>query len=76
MAAIHISQARRMLDRGTPVSLTVLKKNGSLMHADEVISLRYDYYKGTRRIKFLRSGQIRSIRDVCILRLNEYEVFL
>lgn len=65
-----------MLDRGTPVSLTVLKKNGSLMHADEVISLRYDYYKGTRRIKFLRSGQIRSIRDVCILRLNEYEVFL
>ena len=76
MDAIHISQARRMLDRGTPVSLTVLKKNGSLMHADEVISLRYDHYKGTRRIKFLRSGQIRSIRDVCILRLNDYEVFL
>lgn len=76
MNAIHISQARAILDRGLPVSLTVCKMNGKLMECENVVSLRYDFYKGTRTIKFLASGQIRLIHDVLILRINGSEVFI
>lgn len=74
--AIHISQARAMLDRGDVVNLTVVKRNGTLFPAKEVVSLRYDYYKGTRQIKFIRSGQIRTIHDVCIIGIDDFEVFI
>ncbi|MYM13731.1 hypothetical protein [Muribaculum intestinale] len=73
---IHISQARKMLDSGQRVSLVAVKKNGSLLTADDVISLHYDFYSGTRTIKFLRSGQKRLIRDCCLIRINDFEVFL
>jgi hypothetical protein len=76
MDSLHISQARPILDRGEPVSLVVVKKNGQLMEANNVVSLRYDYYKGTRTIKFLASGQIRLIHDCCIIALNDFEIYL
>lgn len=71
-----MTQARAMLERGEPVDLVVVKKNGSLMEAKNVVSLRYDYYKGTRQIKFLASGAIRCIHDCCIIAINDFEVFL
>lgn len=74
--AIHISQARAMLDRGAVVNLTVVRKNGTLFPAKEVVSLSYDFYKGTRQIKFIRSGEIRTIHDVCIIGIDDFEVYL
>lgn len=66
-----------MLDSGQPVSLSVVRlKDGSLIHYEKAVSLRYDYYKGTRTIKLLTSHQIRMIHDVCIVGINDYEVFL
>lgn len=75
-SAIHISQARQILDSGKPVSIAVVKKNGQIMTADNVVSLRYDYYSGTRTIKFLRSGEKRTIRDACLISINDFDVFL
>lgn len=74
--AIHISAARKMLDYGQPVSLSYVKKNGQLMTVDNVVSLRYDFYTGMRTIKCLRNGQMRSIHDVCIIAINDFDVFL
>ena len=75
--AIHMSQARKMLDSGQPVSLTVVRlKNGALIRYENCVSLRYDYYKGTRTIKLLKSGQMRTIHDVCIIGIDDYEVCL
>ena len=76
MNAIHLSTAQAMMLRPDPVDLVVWKSNGSLLHYPNVISLKYDFYAGTRRIKFLRSNEIRTIRDVCISRINGLEVFL
>jgi hypothetical protein len=76
MQSLHISKARQLLDRGEPVDLVVVKRNGELMEARNVVSLRYDYYKGTRTIKFLVSGQIRLIHDCCIIKINDFEIFL
>lgn len=75
-SAIHISEARRLLDSGQPVSLVYVKKNGQIMSAKNVVSLRYDFYSGMRTIKMLHNGQKRSIHDVCIIGINDFEVFL
>lgn len=74
--SIHISTARKMLDSGQPVTLTYVKKNGQIMTAKNVVSLRYDFYTGMRTIKMLHNGRKMSIHDVCIIGINEFEVFL
>ena len=63
MQAIHISTAQQMMLRPDPVDLVVFKSDGSLVSYPNVISLKYDFYKGT-------------VRDVCISRINGLEVFL
>lgn len=65
-----------MLDQGQPVSLIYVMKDGSLMAAENVVSLRYDFYTGLRTVKFLRNNQKRTIHDVCIVAINDFEVFL
>lgn len=66
-----------MLDTGQPVALTYCKlKDGSLITVEPAVSLRYDFYTGMRTIKNIRSGQIRSIHDCLIVRINDFEVFL
>ena len=76
MQALHLTQALAMLNAGSPVSLRVVTARGRIMPADNVISLSYDRYKGTRSIKFLRSGKIRKIHDVCIIAINDFDVYL
>ena len=68
MNAIHLSTAQAMLQRPDPVDLVVWR--------DNCISLRYDYYEGTRTVKLLNSNEIRKVRDVCIYQINGMEVFL
>ncbi len=78
-STIHINEARRILDKGDPVRLSVVKKDGSILNiTDEnpVVSLSYDVYTGLRTIKFLRSGERRTIRDCMIIAINDYDVFL
>lgn len=74
--SIHISTARTMLNSGDPVDLHVWKSDGSILHLQNCISLRYDFYDGWRNIKILASGECRRVRDVCIFRVNDLEVFL
>lgn len=73
---MFIGDARRLLDAGQPVSLVYIKKNGQRMEARNIVSLRYDFYTGLRTIKFLTNGQKRTIHDVLIIAINEFEVFL
>lgn len=40
------------------------------------ISLRYDFFCGTRRMKLLDSNEIRQLRDVCIFEVNGVEVYM
>ena len=37
---------------------------------------RYDFYKGTRRMKLLDSNEIRQLRDVCVFEINGMEVLM
>lgn len=75
--ALHISQARKLMDSGERFNLSYVRaKNGIVMDAIDVVSLRYDIYTGTRTIKFLRSGQPRTIRDCLIIGINNQDVYL
>ena len=52
------------------------KSDGSILELHNVISLRYSFYDGWRNVKILFSGECRKIRDCCIFRVNDLEVFL
>lgn len=76
MQSIHINTMREMLQHPEPVDLLIVTSKGELQHYQNCISLRYNFRAGTRRVKLLASGQIRQVRDVCILQINGMEVFL
>ena len=76
MARIHISTACEMLLKPDPVDLVVLTKEGRILSLENCVGLKYDRYQGTRHIKVLSSGQIRTIRDILIISINGCELML
>ena len=74
--AIHITTLKRMLQSPEPVDLKLWTRSGEIQCWHRCISLRYDFYKGTRRMKLLDSNEIRQLRDVCVFEINGMEVFL
>lgn len=73
---IHISTMSDMLMRPEPVDLVVLTKEGRVLELNNCIGLKFDKYKGTRRIKMLTSGEIRTVRDILIMSINGCEVMI
>ena len=74
--SIHISTLRKMLKAGDPVDIKLWTKSGEIQVWKNCIPLRYNFYKGTRQVKLLNSGQIRQLRDVCVFMVNDMVVFL
>lgn len=64
-----------MLNSGDPVDISVWKANGEILHLHNCISLRYDFYAGTRNIKLLTSGQIRKSEIVAYSPLTTAKYF-
>ena len=65
-----------MLMKPDPVDLVVMTKDARVLDLNNCIGLKFDKYKGTRRVKLLDSGQIRCIRDILILKINGCDVML
>lgn len=74
--SIHISTARKMLESPDPVDLEFWTKDGHLIALKDCVALRYDFRAGTHNIKVLSSQQIRTIRDVCLYKINDMTIFL
>ena len=74
--AIHITTLKRMLQSPEPVDLKLWTRSGEIQCWHRCISLRYDFYKGTRRMKLLDSNEIRQLRDVCVFEIYGMEVFM
>ena len=74
--SIHITTMRQMLKSGDPVDIKLWTKTGEIQEYRNCISLRYNFYKGTRQIKLLESREIRQVRDVCIFEINGLTVFI
>lgn len=67
---------RQMIQSGDPVDIKLWTKSGQIQEYKNCISLRSNFYAGTRQVKILGSGQIRQVRDVCIFEINGLTVFL
>ena len=76
MDMIHISAVRQLLATGAVVTLRVLTAKGELREYKECTSLKYNHRAGCRNIKLVRSGEIRKIKDVLIVGLNDMEVYI
>lgn len=78
MTALHLTQAKKIMDdKKTPFSVDVWEiSTGNVLHYDEVVCIKYDFYSGTRTVKFLRSHEIRTIRDICVKQINGYTVYV
>jgi len=65
-----------MLNSGDPMILEVYKQStGEVLLYKDCISIN-NITDGTRKIKILASGQIRSLRDCCIRSINGMLVYL
>ena len=72
--AIHITTLKRMLQSPEPVDIKLWTRSGEIQSLHRCISLRYDFYKGTRRMKLLDSNEIRQLRDVCVLEITDIQL--
>lgn len=59
-----------------PFNATVWKKDGSIIEYQDAVTLTYEPTKGTRRIKLLKSNLVRTLRDVCIFKINDLNVYI
>lgn len=73
---IHISTVKKILQSKEVVNLTVIKKNGEIITINDCI-MTSQYTRGrTCKVIITESNEIRQIRFVCILKLNNQEVVL
>jgi hypothetical protein len=74
--AIHINTMRTILRAGNTCSIKFWKKDGSIVHAQNIIATSDLFQEGTINIKFITSEQFRTIRAVTIFEINDMEVFI
>lgn len=52
MQSIHITTLRKILDSPEPIDIRLWTRSGEIQSWHRCISLKYDFYKGTRSICF------------------------
>lgn len=67
---------RKILQDHKPVNIKIWTSKGEIQEYRNCVSLRINFYAGTRRIKLLESNQIRQVRDICIFSINDNIVYL
>lgn len=74
---LRYNQVRRLVERkdeqGNPIpfKLDYICMNGDHMIAENVITTSVNTRKRTRTIKFLNSGEVRTIHDVLIRKIDD-----
>jgi len=73
---LHLAQARKIIDSHQPITISFWKKNGEIVHAENVVCTS-SYFRGnTFNLKFLNSEEFRKVKAVLIFNVNGEEVFL
>lgn len=75
---MNISLMRKILQasKGEPVNLKFWKKNGEIVRADNVIVTSKNWKNHTINIRFVESGEMRTVRTVTIFEFNDIEIYL
>ncbi len=74
---IHINDARRLLNSKKPLNLKCWKlEDASVMECKGVVCTSSNFKNSTFNIRFPESGEIRTIRAICIHEINGKEVYI
>lgn len=73
---IHTNDARKILLSKEEVDIKYWKADGSIMMARNVVCISSYHKNNTLNIKFMTSGEIRTIRMFCIFEINKKEIHL
>lgn len=77
MRAIHINDARKILDSRQPCDLKVWKlSTGDIIEYKGVRCVSSFFRGGTRKVLLPASGLLREFRDVTLFEINGMEVYL
>ncbi len=73
---LHLAQARKIIESGEPFDVSFWKKNGEIIHAQNVVCTS-SYFRGnTFNFKWLDSGEFRKVKALLIFNINGEEVFV
>lgn len=79
---IRYNHLHRLMERrdekGFPVPFRMkyICMDGEVMEANNVICTSVDVRHKKRNIRFLESGQVRTIHDVLVLEVNDYKILV
>jgi len=73
---LHLSNARKIIESGEPFSCSFWKKNGEIVHAENVVCTSSYFYGNTFNLKWLDSGEFRKIKAILIFNVCGEEVFV
>lgn len=74
---VHLLMERKD-ERGNPVpfSFRYIKKNGEIMEGENVVCTSVDVKKKMHTVKFLESGQVRTIHDVLLISIDDTRIIV
>jgi hypothetical protein len=72
----HLANARKIIESGEPFSLSFWKKNGEIVHAENVVCTSSYFHGNTFNLKFLNSNEFRKVKAVLIHEVCGEEVYL
>jgi hypothetical protein len=73
---IHLTEARKIIESGEPISIGFFKANGEKVEADNVVCTSSNFHNNTFTLKFKISNQFRKIHAVLVYHVNGTEVAL
>lgn len=73
---LHLSDARKIIESGDPFSVSFIKKDGELVHANNVVCTSSYHNGNTFNLKFLDSNEFRKIKAVLIINISGEEIYL
>ena len=73
---LHVNQLRAILRAHEPFDCKVWKKNGEIAVYSNVVATSSFFENGTVNLKFINSGQIRTVPVIFIFEINDEEIYI
>lgn len=74
---IHIKTARKIMESGQPFDCLAWKMStGEVMNYTNVVCTSSNFERNTVNLKFINSGEVRTVRVITIFEINNEQVYI
>ncbi len=74
---IHINTARKIMESGQPFSCLAWKMStGAVMNYSNVVCTSSNFERNTVNLKFINSGEVRTVRVITIFEINNEQIYI